>query len=77
MTESMQPVLRRSIQGCSRILMFAGATIFLVGDKFLREIKHVTFAVSESVGILGGLSLMLLGAGIAIAGKSPKPEQVD
>jgi hypothetical protein len=58
-------------------LIFVGATIFLVGDKFLREIKNVTFAVSESVGILGGLSLMFLGAGIAIAGKSPKPENTD
>jgi hypothetical protein len=75
--DSMQPVLKRSIQRCSRILIFVGATIFLVGDKFLREIKNVTFAVSESVGILGGLSLMFLGAGIAIAGKSPKPENTD
>jgi len=33
------------------------------------EIKHVSFLVSEVVGILGGVLLMLLGARIALAAK--------
>jgi hypothetical protein len=52
-----------------------GAAVFLVGGKFFYEIKHVNFLVSETVGILGGVLLMLLGAGIAIAGKSAGPEK--
>jgi hypothetical protein len=47
-----------------------GAAIFLIGGKFLYEIKHVSFVVSETVCIVGGVLLMLLGAGIGIAGKS-------
>jgi len=48
-----------------------GAAFFLIGGKFLYEIKHGSFLVSETIGILGGVLLMLLGAGVAIAGKSP------
>jgi hypothetical protein len=70
-----QPVLQRIIRGCSRILLVVGAAVFLVGGKFFYEIKHVNFLVSETVGILGGVLLMLLGAGIAIAGKSAGPEK--
>ena len=42
---------------------------------YLYEIKHVNFFVSAAVGILGGSLVMLLGAGIAVACKSPKPER--
>ena len=52
-----------------------GAVVFLLGDAYLYEIKHVNFLVSAAVGILGGSLMMLLGAGIAVACKSPKPEQ--
>jgi len=52
-----------------------GAAVFFVGDAFLYEIKHVNFFVSAAIGILGGALVMLLGAGIALAGKSRKPEQ--
>jgi hypothetical protein len=53
-----------------------GAGVFFVGDAFLYEIKHVNFLVSAVVGILGGSLVMLLGAGIAIAGnKSSTPGQ--
>jgi hypothetical protein len=48
---------------------------FFVGDAYLYEIKHVNFLVSATVGILGGSLVMLMGAGIAVACKSPKPEQ--
>jgi|HubBroStandDraft_6_1064221.scaffolds.fasta_scaffold264816_2 hypothetical protein len=72
MTDSRQPVLQRILQGCSRLLLWAGAAVFLVGDAFLYEIKHVNFFVSAAIGILGGVLVMLLGAGIAVASKSPK-----
>jgi len=52
----------------------AGATVFFIGGKFLYEIKHVSFLVSEVVGILGGVLLMLLGAGIALAANSQAGE---
>ncbi len=58
------------IRGCSGLLLVVGAAVFLVGGKFFYEIKHVNFLVSETVGILGGVLLMLLGAGMARAGKS-------
>jgi hypothetical protein len=70
-----QPVLQRIIQGCSRLLLVVGAAVFLVGGKFFYEIKHVNFIASETGGIIGGVLLMLLGAGIAIAGKSAGPEK--
>ena len=70
MTNSQQPVLQRIIQRCSRLLLWTGAAFFLVGDAFLYEIKHVNFFVSAAVGILGGVLVMLLGAGIGVASKS-------
>lgn len=75
MTESRQPVLQRMIHGSSRLLLWVGAAVFLAGDAFLYEIKHMNFFVSTAIGISGGLILMLLGAGIAVAGKSPKAGQ--
>ena len=60
------------VRGCSRLLLWVGAAVFLVGGKFLYEIKHVNFFVSAAIGILGGVLVMLLGAGIAVASKSPK-----
>ena len=39
------------------------------GDKFFYEIKHVSFVVSEVLGILGGVLLMMMGAGIAMKNK--------
>ena len=72
MTDSRQPVLQRMIQGCSRLLLWAGAVVFLFGDAFLYEIKHVNFFVSAAIGIPGGVLVMLLGAGIAVVSKSPR-----
>jgi hypothetical protein len=72
MSDSKQSVLQKIIQGCSRLLLWAGAAVFLVGDAFLYEIKHVNFFVSAAIGILGGALVMLLGAGIAVASKSPR-----
>ena len=72
MTNSRQPVLQRMLQGCSRILLWAGAAVFLVGDAFLYEIRHMNFFVSAAIGILGGLLVMVLGAVIGIASKSPR-----
>ena len=75
MIDSRQPVLQRIIRGCSRLLLWVGAAVFFLGDAYLYEIKHVNFLVPLAIGILGGVALMLLGAGIAVACKSPKPEQ--
>jgi hypothetical protein len=71
MAELRQPVFQRIIRGVSRLLLWAGAAVFFVGDAFLYEIKHVNFFVSAAIGILGGGLVMLLGAGIAVASKSP------
>ena len=49
--------------------------MFFVGDAYLYEIRHANFFVSAAGGILGGSLVMLLGAGIAVASKSSKPEQ--
>jgi len=75
MAELRQPVLQRIIRGGSRLLLWAGAAVFFVGDAFLYEIKHVNFFVSAVTGILGGVLVMLLGAGIAVASKSSRSEQ--
>ena len=70
MTDSNQLLLKRIIQGCSRLLVWIGAAVFLLGGKFLYEIKHVNFLTSEVAGILVGVLMMLLGAGIGNAEKS-------
>lgn len=75
MTDPREPVLQRVIRGCSRLLLWVGALVFLFGDAFLYEIKHVNFFVSVAVGIFGGVSVMMLGAGIGVASKTLKPRQ--
>lgn len=75
MTDSRESVLHRMIQGCSRLLLWAGVVVFLFGDAFLYEIKHVNFFVSAAIGILGGALVMLLGAGIGLMGKTSKSGQ--
>lgn len=75
MTDSRQTVVQRMIPGCSRLLLWAGAVVFLFGDAFLHQIRHLSFIVSAAIGIPGGILVMLLGAGIAVASKSPKPGQ--
>lgn len=70
MADSKKAVLPRMIQACSRLLALVGAAVFFVGDKFLHEVKHLSFFVSEVDGILGGVFLMLVGWGIASVGKS-------
>ncbi len=49
-------------RGISRVLLGAGALIFLVGDRALREIGHLRFVPSELLGIGSGLLLIILGA---------------
>ena len=66
---------RNIIRVCSRLLLWAGAAAFLVGGKFLYEIKHVNFVIAEAEGILGGVLLALLGAGIGMADKAPSSKQ--
>jgi hypothetical protein len=73
MADCREAVQKIIIRGCSRLLLFAGVAVFLVGGKFLHEITHLSLLVSEAVGILGGVLLMVFGAGIAVATKSSKP----
>lgn len=68
MGNSTRSLGQRIIHGCSRLLLWVGAAIFLVGGKVLYEIKHTTFAVAETYGIVGGVLLMSLGAGVAFVG---------
>ncbi len=75
MADSRQPVLQRMTGACSRLLLWVGAVVFLFGDAFLYEIKHVNFFVSAAIGVLGGVLVMLLGAGIGVASKTLKPGQ--
>jgi hypothetical protein len=75
MTDSREPVLQRIIRGCSRLLLWVGVAVFFFADAFLYEIKHVNFFMSAAIGIVGGVLVMLLGAGIAVASKSPRPGQ--
>ncbi len=77
MADPSEPLLRKIIQGCSRLFVWIGAAVFLLGGKFLYEIKHINFLTSEVSCILVGVLLMLIGAGISIADKSPKPKQLD
>ena len=70
MPDSKQPIRQTIIRACSQILLWIGAAVFFIGGKFLYGVKHGSFLVSESIGILGGSLLMVLGAGVAIAGKS-------
>jgi len=67
MTNSRRKEIMRA---SSRLLQWVGALIFLFGDAFLYEIKHVNFLMSALIGIIGGVLVMLLGAGLAIANKS-------
>lgn len=75
MTDSRKPVLQRIIRRCSRLLLWVGAVVFLFGDAFLYEIKHVNFFVSAAIGIPAGILVMLLGAGIGLASKTPNQGQ--
>lgn len=70
-----QSSLQRMVRGCSRLLLWAGAAVLLFGEPFLHQIGHMNLMVSLTIGIPGGILVMLLGAGIAVASKSPKPEQ--
>lgn len=62
MISTCNPVLQRFLTGCSRVVMFTGAAVFLVGGKFLYEIRHVNFFTAEAVGILCGVLLVVFGA---------------
>ena len=61
MANSTQSTPQLIAKGFSRMLIFTGAAVFLLGDRFLREIEHWSFFASEAAGILTGVALMLFG----------------
>ena len=75
MANSSQPAQQWIAKVFSCVLIYTGAAVFLLGDKFLHQFEHLNFFASEFIGILAGVLLMLLGAGADKAFKSPKAEQ--
>jgi hypothetical protein len=75
MQEPSGSKLTKIIWGCSRLLLWVGAAVFLIGGKFLYEIRHVNFVNAEAEGLVGGMLLMLLGAGIGMTGKASTPKR--
>lgn len=74
MTSTSNPVLQRFLTGGSKAVMIAGAAVFLVGGKFLYEIRHVNFFTAEVIGILCGVLLIIFGAVMGPARKQNFPE---
>jgi hypothetical protein len=74
MANSSQPAQQWIAKVFSCVLIYTGAAVFLLGDKFLHQFEHWSFFASEAAGILTGVALMLLGAGIDKAFKPPKTE---
>jgi hypothetical protein len=54
MAEPSSQIKSQLIQNCSRVLLWEGPAVFLIGKKFLHEIKHVEFMTAEAAGIVGG-----------------------
>jgi hypothetical protein len=54
-----------------------GAAAFLVGGKFLYEIKHIDFFTSEAIGIPSGVLLAFLGVAITPAKRSKAKQHID
>ena len=64
MTSASNSVPSRLLNSCSKMAFFAGAAIFLLGGKYLHEIRHLNIFAAEAAGILCGVLLMFLGAAI-------------
>lgn len=64
MNESAKSTGTATLQLLSKVLMVIGGLVFLLGDRFLREIMHFNFLLAEVVGILTGLFLCALGFAI-------------
>jgi hypothetical protein len=62
--------MRRLRIGSSKVVLITGAAVFLLGGKFLYEIRHVNIFNAEALGISTGVLLMILGAALG-----PKREQ--
>ena len=68
-----QPALTyRIVNAFSQFIKWAGAVVFLFGGKFLYEIRHKDFLTSEVLGILIGIFLVAIGAGISYTQKSAR-----
>lgn len=61
MNESAKAAGTATIQFLSKVLMITGGLVFLLGDRFLRNVMHFSFLMGEVIGILSGLSLCALG----------------
>ena len=64
MNESAKSAGIATIQFLSRVLKVIGGLVFLLGDRFLRNIMHFDFLMGEVIGILSGLLLCALGFAI-------------
>lgn len=64
MNESAKSAGIATIQFLSKVLMVIGGLVFLLGDRFLRNVMHFGFLTGEVIGILSGLLLCALGFAI-------------
>ncbi|WP_109484975.1 hypothetical protein [Occallatibacter savannae] len=61
MNESPQSARVAAIQFLAKALMVIGVLVFLLGDRFLRNVMHLDFWAGEAIGILSGLLLCAIG----------------
>lgn len=73
MTRPNSSVLQRFFTGWSKVVLFTGGAVFLIGGKFLYEMRHVNLFTAEAIGISVGVLLMFLGAAIGPTRKQDFP----
>jgi len=69
MVSLVRLITKNILKGLSTVLLTAGAIVFWVGDRFLREILHARFLTAEVAGIGAGIILMCLGGMVGAAAK--------
>jgi hypothetical protein len=65
-----EPEPKPALQGIPKAIVYFGATVFLLGGKFLHEADHVSFLVAEAWGVVSGLVLMFVGGILGSNGRS-------
>jgi len=66
-------VLQWFLTGWPKVVLFTGAAVFLIGGKFLHELRHVNLFTAEAIGISVGVLLMFFGAAIGPTRKQDFP----